>query len=744
MRFVLLTCLALATSIAFAPSAPGQESNRLGDIAALQGQLLEGVESVHKPGAPAAICAIGEESFPIYLGRDNAGHALPVVAGSLFGEGRVVLFGHGGYFSQKEFESEDHDSGQLVLNVLRWLGNSDRNPRPRVGVFRNPKLVEALGERRIRAESVTWSSAFSGDFDVLVHGNNDWGGERHVDEMIEFVRRGGGFLGAGLRWGWEQLNPGKDPFVDFDANVFALRAGLAFGIGTLRTIGPRIDDRDLLRFDTQARHAAESLFAPTTGESDPNRSAQWGKVVVTAVRSLDPGSLSSSNDEGGGFLARLCDRAEQFRGAPPTPDAPLDSKAPHRRVAWTIADLIERSRDPEDVRAMPGSEEFPGTPLGDAAPQTIRTQVSMDRPGWTGTGIWIPAGRPVRVEMRPNPPEGLAFRIGCHTDRLWGKDSWSRHPDISLRIDVADSSTTFATPYGGLLFFDHKKDLDQEFQIVVEGGVRAPRFERGAGNSNWNDPEETPGPWAELVGENFAMCVPSEHIRSLENPEELMAFWDEAVSWYEELDRRPVYVRKERFVTDVQISAGYMHSGYPIMTHLDVAPVLVDLEKSRTGSHGGVWGFWHELGHNRQLPTWTFGGTGEVTNNLFALFVIERHQGLAPGEQKQIKNNRRKILSYLREPDFAVWKKQPFTALAMYVELQEEFGWEAFQRVFQGYLDSERSELPKADPEKRDQWMVRFSREVQRDLSPFFVRWGVPVSESAVESLDGLEPWDGR
>ena len=60
----------------------------------------------------------------------------------------------------------------------------------------------------------------------------------------------------------------------------------------------------------------------------------------------------------------------------------------------------------------------------------------------------------------------------------------------------------------------------------------------------------------------------------------------------------------------------------------------------------------------------------------------------------------------------------------MYVELQEEFGWEAFQRVFQSYLDSPKSELPKSDPEKRDQWMIRFSREVERDLSPCFQRWG--------------------
>ena len=35
-------------------------------------------------------------------------------------------------------------------------------------------------------------------------------------------------------------------------------------------------------------------------------------------------------------------------------------------------------------------------------------------------------------------------------------------------------------------------------------------------------------------------------------------------------------------------------------------------------------------------------------------------------------------------------------------------------------------ERPKSDDEKRDQWLVRFSRQVGRNLGPFFEAWGVP------------------
>ena len=58
--------------------------------------------------------------------------------------------------------------------------------------------------------------------------------------------------------------------------------------------------------------------------------------------------------------------------------------------------------------------------------------------------------------------------------------------------------------------------------------------------------------------------------------------------------------RPERYVTDVQISAGYMHAGYPIMTHLDAAARFVDLRAS--GRRKGDWGLFHEMGHNHQQP----------------------------------------------------------------------------------------------------------------------------------------------
>ena len=76
----------------------------------------------------------------------------------------------------------------------------------------------------------------------------------------------------------------------------------------------------------------------------------------------------------------------------------------------------------------------------------------------------------------------------------------------------------------------------------------------------------------------------------------------------------------------MQISAGYMHSGYPIMIPIDDS-IKIGLDERRSAREG-AWGLFHELGHNHQSGDWTFDGTGEVTNNLIVLYVFDKVLGL--------------------------------------------------------------------------------------------------------------------
>ena len=250
-----------------------------------------------------------------------------------------------------------------------------------------------------------------------------------------------------------------------------------------------------------------------------------------------------------------------------------------------------------------------------------------------------------------------------------------------------------------------------------------------------------PAPWAEIGSEKVILTLPSRVVRGLDRPDELMRFWDRVLDADADLAARPgERARPERYVADVQISAGYMHAGYPIMTHLDAAPRFVDLE---TLSRKGDWGMFHELGHNHQSPDWTFAGTTEVTCNLFSLYVLETVCSKAAPHKALARKARAKAMREYKEKGapFSVWKREPFLALIAYVQLEEAFGWKAYRKVFAIYRALPRDQRPRTDAAKRDQWMVRFSRAVGRNLGPFFEWWGIPTTAAARRSIADLPPW---
>lgn len=128
--------------------------------------------------------------------------------------------------------------------------------------------------------------------------------------------------------------------------------------------------------------------------------------------------------------------------------------------------------------------------------------------------------------------------------------------------------------------------------------------------------------------------------------------------------------------------------------------------------------------------------------NLFTLYVRERACHMSLDQWIKKEDRKKRIADHIvAGAPFDKWKGDPFLALLQYVQLQEEFGWGAFQRVFAQYRDAPPEALPKNDDEKRDQWMVRFSREVNCNLGPFFEMWGVPVSKEARDSIAGLPVW---
>jgi hypothetical protein len=694
-------------------------------------RLLDGVEKIAAPGVPGPFCLFGKDSFSLVTGKVDRRHRACVVAAARWGQGRVVAFGHTGYFGKGSLDAGD--TARLVTNALRWTG---RRKKPRVAL-RGLGDLKALCEGENFAvqslEGAEWLEELR-KYDVLCIGTHGLTSESERDAVAKFVRKGGGLLAGGLGWGWGQLNPGKSISIDHPGNQLLAGCGLVWADGYMQRtadVGFAAGRRSM--DDVHALHALEVL----EGEAEPEAVRQAAWVLTQSARSVPPDDRQ--------FLPRI-KRLLSTRNvtALPGPDAPL--KDLRARTLLTLQLEKMRTLSPGEVEAHPAARLFPGEVPKGAKKVSPRLKVDTSVPGWHGTGLYALPGKGVKVKLPEDAAgQGLKVRIGAHSDGLWHHDAWKRCPEICAVTPLDDTRTVANNAFGGLVYIEVPFAMGLgEVTVQILNAVPAPRYVLDETDlEEWrSEIRHFPAPWAELESGKVALTLPSEQVRNLEDPEAVMRFWDEVLDACAELSARPLErERPERFVTDVQISAGYMHSGYPIMTHLDIAPVMVDVERMKAGGHGGVWGLFHELGHNHQSGDWTFAGTGEVTCNLFTLYVFDKVCGMPVHGHKSFTAEamEKQIRSFLDGgAKFDRWKREPFLALIMYIQLQEAFGWGAFMKVIAGYKEMDR---PENDDEKRDAWMVRFSEAVGRNLGPFFQAWGLPVSKEALDSIGHLPGW---
>lgn len=698
-------------------TAPPAPLSRESDVSALR----EGVGEIAAPGIPGPLVVFGERAFPVVaarLGRTRA----PVVAAARWAKGRVVAFGHTGYFDPEPLAVAD--TARLLANALRWTAGEKQNPR--VAVLRHNSLADSLRNLGFDVQAMDSADVICAPSHALAAAD--------IVALQKFVRDGGGLVTTGLAWGWLQLNAGKT-LAEHPGNRLLAEAGMMWADGYFQ----RTSANGFRALAPPLSHAAQALAwlenAART-KHDARDAAQAVATVSLAARSLP---LDEKN-----FMPRL----RQLQGAQsalPTPEHPLGNDEPLARLALTLQLEDLRRTPPEQVRAHPAAAAFPYAVAADAPRVTRSVEINTAVADWHSTGLYAAAGETIRVRTPPAAVgKGLRVRIGAHSDSLWHLDAWARAPEITTETPLEAATTPAANAFGGLIYIVAPPNANLgTVRVEIGGAVEAPHYVLGRTElRQWRDKlRAAPAPWAELESKKIIVTVPSTVVRALDDPEGLMRFWDSVLDSMADLGGEPrARKRPERIVADAQISAGYMHAGYPIMTHLDVIEHLVDVKRLREGDS---WGFFHEIGHNHQREEWTFEGTGEVTNNLFCLYafhrVCGRTEGLHPALAKDQRQKRR--AAHLARPDFKKWQNDPFLALELYLQLQEAFGWEPFQKVFAEYRALSAAQKPKSDADKRDQWMTRFSQAVGKNLGPFFEAWGVPTSAAARASIAHLPPW---
>ena len=169
----------------------------------------------------------------------SAPNLLPYALLREFGSGRVMALGHEKMLSYQNADGQNY----FLQEALNWLkGNREASVIISVkrtdtlsiymsSTYSFPVLQNKFANWRYRTEGLQDLSDKDklGKAGVLVIANA-WGAftAAEIDAIMEFVKGGGGLLGAGLGWSWTQFAPGTPSIDDYPMNQLFKTFGAAW------------------------------------------------------------------------------------------------------------------------------------------------------------------------------------------------------------------------------------------------------------------------------------------------------------------------------------------------------------------------------------------------------------------------------------------------------------------------------------------------------------------------------------
>ena len=672
-----------------------------------------GLEIV-RGGVPGTILVAGKPAFPLVAGRIGKA-SVPVAAASTLGKGRIVAVSHEAFLSADAMKRSANEA--FLRTSLRWLAGGAQPATvcydSRQKLYR--ETVAGIDGSRILAidrleqlQDIALPAVFL--FSPESHG---------VEEMPKvraFIERGGGVLCSVVGWGWHQIT--RKSFQTQSAfNALLGPAGL---YTSNHTVSPVEGKRFAAVSPSAPAMSCEESLALAEGKTAvTGDSARQCSFLILAFQQILPEDERQYRPR----IKRLI--GDIRRAAVPSPKHPITIGQIGDRLALS-AFQDAWLKDPVKVwAAHPAAEVYPGIP--ESKRRVTRTvRMNLSTPRWHGTGLFAVAGEPLTVTLPDGmEKEGLRLRIGTTTCRVTAHEKWLRAPVVDVEVPLDKPVTKLSSPFGGLVYVVVPKGKSGMTQVKIGSACPAPWFVEGRDNADaWRKTiRELPAPMAEIESGKIIFTVPSSSVRELDDPLPLLKVWSEILDWDAKLTALPKErTSAERFCIDVQLCAGYMHAGYPIMIPWGSTKHLVNAQTIRTGKEGDVWGLFHEMGHNHQNGDWTFQGTGEVTVNFFTLYCMDKLCGLKPRQTRMGSPNIKRAYENWEAAGhpYEKWKSDPFLALEFFVRLYDRFGWEPFEKMFAEYRTLSPSERPKNDYEKRKQWAQRFSRLTGKDLCPLF------------------------
>jgi hypothetical protein len=678
-----------------------------------------------------------------------------IIMASKYGKGQVLAFGSNTYFEKKLLDNKS--IRQLILNALAI------NPKGNVAVYgpQGNDLSIFLKSEKINTKILSKFNLDSKTKTLFI--TEDIKDSLQMEKLASFVKNGGTLI-YGSPYGtiFNTRDKSKPKNIILKINDFLSKVGI-FNVNIL--IFPTKKYNQAYTDSIPDYLHINTLLPLTLKPITDQETAYASELYINPTLDL----IFELND----VKSPLVEKIKHFYKIPDTfynasKANPLNIYTYEQKTSYRMAEkiLAQQYKDGETYkRKAVGYEQFPGK-VADYATRITKSVVIPVKVGTQGlcdmpppyyrphsTGLYIPAGEKVRLIINNNYLlQKLKAQIGVHDDDLIDhQDSLTRIGfNLTKTFELTTDTTDIFSPYGGLLLINISDTSTlKSIEIKVVGAVNAPYFKLGeTSEDEWNNAiKNYPAPWTELATDNIILTVPSYRIRSLKNPKALMQFYDRVMDADADLrmiDRKRVHT--ERIILDQQVMEGTLYALPNKIVGPDDDENCRVMLNADSLEEKGTWGIFHELGHRHQFSDLDFEGLTEVTVNLYSMYIFDQilhlgkyqNQENIPSKEGTILN----IKKYMKSgPSYDKFKKKPWIALSMYIEIIEQFGWDAIKTSNKAYADLPKSEYPKANEQKIDLWFNTICRATKSDLGQFFDIWEIPVSVGAKDKAKQYPIW---
>lgn len=729
--------------------------NEAVDITAARAQILAGVNSPFpNPTQPNKLLVYGPTAFSLLnaTGEDST-HSY--FAGATLGAGRVIATNDAQWLETGRFSSDANMPG-FVLNGIDWLGNQDSSDpaRKNIKVVTYNSQADAdwlSAQGYTNVVNATWTNLATelGNADVLYAG---WLGSNptaaNIQIVEDYVKGGGGLFvadyGGGYIWWWNK------PVEDAPGNLLLRDAGIFFAAHV------NYDASNPIPVEAATGQTSGYLLLDILDGTETVDAATEAVAYNTLAKALD--SLPAEDSMRSALNAAF--RQHRFGQVQATPASPKSTEQ-HKAQLTAEASWLQ-TLPLDEVPAHPTAEAVYGDiPDGVTLSDNQTFPVDVTKTGLLATGAYVVPGEIATIQVPASLVDlGYKFRINSHVDNISSRGSWDRLPyGVSRSFDIDATTVQVVNAFGGAIYLEIPGQAAGtaptlgDTDLIITGAIEAPTFVLGKmTDAAWETERLKPAPNAELISDHVAIAVPSSWIRNLDNPTALMTYWDTVASFQDWVGATESYrTGPERFNVDVQISVGLLHAGYPIQGPTWASEELVDLEYLNAN---GNWGYFHELGHERQRnnvlgygynSAFTFDGDVEVTVNIFANAALENRVPNSPTggwgysvHPDLVLQRAATTVADAGAPNFEDKDPYPF-----YFELADgPWGWQGYRDVFATYIDdyaNASDELPTDNTDEKDQWLIRWSETTGFDMTRFMVtNWGLEVTQGAIDHVAGL------